>query len=277
MGTDDLSQVAALSRAEGWNQTDADWRFLITNPGNVSVVAVTGDKIIGTAVATVHSNHLAWIGMVLVNKENRGCGIGKMLMVYIIDHLEHISSIKLDATPAGQPLYAKLGFREECQILRMLNQNYTINPDPRPEYIAEPLREESFHEILKLDKRISGIERRELLTYLFRNYPEKAFLISRDGKPEGYIMGRKGIRYNYLGPLCSLTEESARSLFLSAANPLAGTPVAVDIPGERPEFKKWLESSGFEYQRSFTRMYLKSLSDSGESRHQYLISGPEYC
>ena len=97
----DIESAMKLSTAEGWNQTEKDWKLLVDNPGNVCLVAEHSKKTIGTTTAINYSNQLAWIGMVLVDKEYRGQGVSKLLLTTIFSKLE-LFSIKLDATPAGQ-------------------------------------------------------------------------------------------------------------------------------------------------------------------------------
>ena len=115
----DLDQAFGLSLNEGWNQTMNDWKLLFENPENVCIVAEKDNRVAGTATALNHENKIAWIGMVLVDKSLRGQGAGKMLLENIINRLKHVESVKLDATPAGEPLYRKLGFIAEHKIFRM--------------------------------------------------------------------------------------------------------------------------------------------------------------
>lgn len=108
MRPDDLDQAFNLSLMEGWNQTMMDWRLLFNNPDNVCIVAEMNNIVAGTATALNHENKIAWIGMVLVDKSLRGQGAGKMLLENIIKKLKHVDSVKLDATPAGEPLFVNL-------------------------------------------------------------------------------------------------------------------------------------------------------------------------
>ena len=276
MTSDDLAPAFGLSRAEGWNQTELDWRFLLMNPNNICLVAEYNNKVAGTATALVHSMNLAWIGMVLVDREMRGRGIGKMLMVEIIRNLKKIESVKLDATPAGLPLYRKLGFIEECELHRMVNKSVSFKKFTEPDNCPVNIDSITFEEVLKLDKEIFGSSRSSLLNYLFQNYPEKAFHIIRSGKIDGYISGREGTRYSYIGPAVSFSAESGRLLIIKALKSLEGKPVALDVLHDKQDLITWLESAGFEKQRSFIRMYLKSNRYCGNLDHQYLISGPEF-
>jgi len=133
----DLGEAISLGFAEGWNQTEKDWMLILDNPLNICIVAEHNNKIAGTAIAFCYANDVAWIGMVLVDKSLRGQGAGKMLLMYLIDNLQHIESIKLDATPAGQPLYSNLGFIEELKIFRMTNT--CVDDFPLGSSINEPV------------------------------------------------------------------------------------------------------------------------------------------
>ena len=153
-----------LSYSEGWNQTERDWRLLIENPLNTCLVAEHNNTVIGTATALNHSNKVAWIGMVLVEKSFRGRGVGKMLLTKIIGALNNVDSIKLDATPVGLPLYRKLGFIDEYKIYRMINPSSQSFEKQPFNYEPVNINPESFSDVLKLDKKIFGTAR----TYLLR-------------------------------------------------------------------------------------------------------------
>ena len=276
MKASDLSQALALSAAEGWNQTERDWRLLLENRDNICIVAEKDKKVAGTATALVHSGIIAWIGMVIVDKALRGQGLGKMLMTQIIGKLQHIESIKLDATPAGQPLYKSLGFIDEYIIFRMTTPSLNPFEFAPGEDIAEKITGKIAEEIFMYDEKIFGAGRRYLLGKMIKDFPEKAFIVWTGSKLNGYILGREGIRFSYIGPLCADSFESARSLILKSLRPLIGKPVTLDVPEGQAEFIKWLESAGFIKQRHFIRMYLNKNPYPGIPDSQYLISGPEY-
>ncbi len=110
--TDDIPAGMRLKDLAGWNQTPADWScFLDSSPRGCFAAEVEG-KVVGTAATMVYEQRFAWIGMVLVDPEFRGRGIGTRLLEKTIEHLDAIgiATMKLDATPAGRPIYQKLGF-----------------------------------------------------------------------------------------------------------------------------------------------------------------------
>src|SRR4030095_4038975 len=106
MQRSDIDSAMKLSDGEGWNQTEKDWQLFLENDGDICMVAESNNRVIGTTTAINYSNHVAWIGMVLVNKEYRGKGISKSLLNRVLKKLERCKSIKLDATPHGQQVYS---------------------------------------------------------------------------------------------------------------------------------------------------------------------------
>jgi GNAT superfamily N-acetyltransferase len=276
MRPDDLEQASGLALAEGWNQTMNDWRILFNSPDNVCIIAEKDNRVAGTATALNHDNKVAWIGMVLVDKLLRGQGAGKMLLEEIINRVKHVEAVKLDATPAGEPLYRKLGFIEEYKIHRMTCSDLNYSSDRQSREEIQNISQQNISDILKLDRIIFGVDRGNLLRHLLKENPAGAFFINRDNHPDGYIFGRIGSRFNYIGPLCALTQDSARHLISEVIESLKGQDIALDIPDDKADLINWLETIGFVKQRHFVRMYLGVNPYPGRVSDQYLISGPEF-
>jgi len=276
MRPDDLDQAFGLSMKEGWNQTIKDWKILFDNPDNVCIVAEKDNRIAGTATALNHENRLAWIGMVLVDKSLRGQGAGKKLLEYIINRVKHFESVKLDATPAGEPLYQKLGFIGEHKIFRMTCDNLNCSSEMVRSGELYNIDQENLSEVTKLDRKIFGVDRSYLLMNLLSSNPGRAFYLKKNNSPEGYLFGREGSRFNYIGPVSALTYDSASHLILKALQSFNNQPIALDILEDKADLISWLESLGFVKQRHFVRMYLFGNSFPGLVNHQYLISGPEF-
>ena len=276
MRYDDLGQAFSLSQNEGWNQTMKDWTFLFENPHNVCIVAEKDNMVAGTATALNHGNKVAWIGMVLVDKSFRGQGAGRMLLEEILRGLKDVESVKLDATPAGEPLYRKMGFIAEHQIFRMTCNNLNYLSGISAGYESNIIDRETISDVIKTDLNISGYDRSYLLMNLLSQNPDRAFYLKKDNSIDGYVFGREGIRFNYIGPLSAATHHSARHLVSLAAESLNNKPVALDILEDKAELITWLESIGFVKQRHFVRMHLKNNPYKGMVSNQYLISGPEF-
>ena len=272
----DLKAALDLSMAEGWNQTEKDWHLMFDNQSNICLVAESSQKVIGTATAINYANLATWIGMVLVDKEFRKKGVGRMLVTNIIEKLKGFRSVKLDARPAGQPLYEKLGFIEERVLFRMTNPSLKSIGKEKFDLVPEPVYRNDLDEIIKFDRSIFGADRTYLLNTILHNNPDKAFMLKQNGRISGYVMGRIGIRFNYIGPVFAFKTNDAKTLIFKALESLNNQPVALDIQADKSELIKWLESIGFIRQRQFVRMYLKNNPNPGKVENQYLIIGPEF-
>jgi ribosomal protein S18 acetylase RimI-like enzyme len=130
MTVEDVPEAMRLKGAAGWNQTRADWaRFLSSTPEGCFVAEDRG-RVVGTATSIVYEGRFAWIGMVTVDPQYRGQGIGTALLQSVIRYLDsrRVPCMKLDATPQGKPVYEKLGFVSEYGIERwMLKQRQGLN------------------------------------------------------------------------------------------------------------------------------------------------------
>jgi GNAT superfamily N-acetyltransferase len=276
MTGDDIDEALALSRSEGWNQTKADWQFLAANPANVCIVAQKDGRITGTATALIHDNKLAWIGMVLVDKSLRGLGAGRLLMEYLIKNLSGTESVKLDATPAGEPLYTKLGFMPEYRILRMTLQGSDNKKISIEGTEISVIRPEDIKKINTIDLEAFGVTRHGLLQFLLLNYPEKGYYTKDGNNVTGFIQGRAGSNFTYVGPLTAASDEIAIRLVSEFVRFHSGQTLALDVPEMQKGLISWLDQAGFVTQRYFTRMYLHHNPFPGSFKSQYLISGPEF-
>lgn len=277
MTPEDLQAAMALKDAEGWNQTLEDWQLFLRNGPEFCLVATHDGVVVGTVTGISYENRVAWIGMMLVNKSHRGLGISKHLMKAVIERLDVASSIKLDATPAGYPVYEKLGFNEEFALIRMTatdpfiasGQSNLINPH------IVPLDQEGLHDLKKMDREAFGADRLQVLAHALRQQPTLAFMYQDDAGVKGYIMSRTGTRYTHLGPLVAMDEHIAKTLLEFAVKGVKGLPLVIDVPILHPSWATWLESCGFQKQRDLYRMYLKGNPFPGKPMSCFLVAGPE--
>ena len=273
---DDIGAMK-LSTAEGWNQTENDWKFLIENPRNTCIVAEYSNTITGTTTAMNYSNKIAWIGMVLVDKEFRGQGVSASLLTAVLKKLSSFKSVKLDATPAGQNVYKKFGFREEFEIVRMTNLSIADLPiEIDKNMLAEPVGSNDVKQISHFDQNIFGVNRSSLIKYLLSEYPQKAWMFKRNNLITGIALGRTGNKYHHIGPVFGNNINDVKTLIASAANKLKDQPIVVDVLSDKNDLIVWLITNGFTVQRKFVRMYKGANLSQGNVESQYLICGPEF-
>ena len=275
MQSDDVCHGMRLSIAEGWNQTESDWKLIIENPANICVLAEVNGKVIGTTAAIAYAN-VTWIGMVLVDKEHRGLGVSKALLADVFARVAKYKSIKLDATPAGQRVYQKFGFRDEYFIARMTNLLPKNLPAIESDIAPEPIQPEHIEEIIDFDEIVFGVKRRQLIEYLVKQYPGKGWLLKRNNKIEGFVLVRDGYKYHHIGPLSAYNTSSAKILLRKAMESLIQQPIVVDVMCNKEKLVGWLDEMGFVKQRHFIRMFQEVNPYVGDTNRQFLICGPEF-
>jgi GNAT superfamily N-acetyltransferase len=272
----DIKYAMKLSNGEGWNQIEWDWKLLIENPENVSMLAEFRKKIIGTTTAINYSNQLAWIGMVLVDKEYRGQGVSKLLITNILKKLDHCKSIKLDATPQGEQVYKKFDFKAEYSVARMVNTSMKNFEHQDDDGLAEPVQSNHIQKIIAFDEIVFGANRAQLIKSLINEYPHKAWLLKRNNHISGFVLGRDGYKYHHIGPVEISNIIDAKILISKALKDLVGQPLAMDVLSDKEELLDWVGSLGFIKQRDFIRMYRKENPLPGIIDKHYLICGPEF-
>jgi len=272
----DIQQALVLSNAEGWNQTEKDWLLLVENQGNVCLAVEEGGKIVATATAINYQNRVAWIGMVLVEKSHRGRGFSKLLLAEILNRLKAIKTIKLDATPAGQPVYQKFGFKNERVINRMILELINKDlPDFENENLPIRIHSADIPEIIKCDANVFGAGRNFLVDFLIQESPENAWTIKQNNVMRGIALGRKGARFFQVGPVSADSEKEAKMLIIQLLKKIPFQPIVIDVLDDKTELITWLYTIGFKNQRQFVRMVLGENSPEIPEK-QFLICGPEF-
>ncbi|HAZ02952.1 MAG: hypothetical protein A2W90_09365 [Bacteroidetes bacterium GWF2_42_66] len=264
-----------LSLNENWNQTQNDWDFMVGRKENLCLVAICKCKIVATITVFNYNNQIAWIGMVLVDREFRGMGISTMLLNQAINLLQNGQHIKLDATSAGYPIYKKLKFKDEYQIFRM-----TFSPEANTQLKEDTsvrlMKNYHFQDVVEFDCIAFGTTREVLLKELIKNSPELAWVSTNDEIISGCVFGRKGAKYTQIGPLSARNCTVAKKLISRIIENNDHRSWVVDIPAYQSDFIKWMESLGFTTQREFMRMYLGENVSPINIKNQFLISGPEF-
>ena len=272
----DFGFVMSMVRDEGWNQTEKDWEILTENKGNLCLFAFFNEVPAGTASAIVYSGETAWICMVIVKKMFRGKGISNALVKLLLGELADVPLVGLDATPAGRPVYENLGFHTESIFLRLFNPE--VNPECFYSEIISPVNVSTrdIPEIIALDRLVSGTSRQFLIEAMVRNFPERSWVLNRNGVISGFALGRQGNRFNQIGPVLAQNDHDAMLLISTALQSLDGLPAGIDVPAEKPILIAWLEQKGFTVQRPFSRMYLHGNHPDADVEKRYAIAGPEF-
>jgi GNAT superfamily N-acetyltransferase len=272
----DVAAADDLRRFAGWNQTPDDWREMIRmQPDGCFVVEANG-LILGTVTTIQYACTLAWIGMMLVHPDHRRRGIGRALMVQALEHLRscHIRCIRLDATPAGYPLYEQLGFVPEWPLARW--ERPADFPGLPARSVGANVREfcdSDWIEVIDLDARAFMLARSELLYSLARRARKRVVSLEK-GRLSGFGFLRPGARCDYIGPLICSDPQAAADLANVLLMSAAKRPVFWDIPEHNLAGTSLAERLGFTRVRPLTRMRLGTSTAKSDVQTVYGIADP---
>ncbi|GAA4443223.1 hypothetical protein GCM10023091_31350 [Ravibacter arvi] len=270
----DFPLCRQLVEQAGWNQLDDDWeRAIRLEPDGCFVGDLNG---VGVATTTCcRFGTTGWIAMVLVDRAARGRGVARELMAHAIAYLRDsgAQTIRLDATPLGLPVYQKLGFRIEFELVRYAGR---FPGAAAPERAVRRYADASvMAEIAALDAISAGADRCSFLALLHPAAPP-SFYLNRDqsGRLAGFAGFRKGRNAVQIGPVTAVTEAAGAALMADLASAFPGTACFLDIPLANPGAIKWVEARGFERQRGFMRMCLGP-EPRDKPEWMWASSGPE--
>jgi GNAT superfamily N-acetyltransferase len=264
----DIPAAMQLKDAAGWNQTEKDWRRLLALEPNGCFAAVRDGGLVGTTTTTTYGNDLAWIGMVLVDPQERRQGIATQLMNVALDYLkDKVATVKLDATALGKPVYERFGFRVESVFERWSGTSNVGS--------AEIPGVDGIGNLLALDRVAFAADRSKLIEKLIDDACVPPVLLrAPDGALNGYALARKGTKADYVGPVVAKSAEHIDSLLDQVLSELPGRRVYIDFNTECGANTSVLSDRGFVKERELIRM---SAGAAAEKTSPFVIAigGPE--
>lgn len=275
MTPQDVPFADQLRDLAGWNQTVEDWRrFLALAPEGCFIAEWNGSPA-GTATTTVYSPDLAWIGMVLVHPDYRQRGIGRALLTRCISCLQaqSVRCLKLDATPAGLPLYQSLGFETEWALTRWEFTGASPTAG-RPASALRTLTKGDLATIASLDAKAFGVSRQPLLAHLI-DQSIAAYAADAAGKPEAAGLLRRGSKASQLGPVFGNSISALERVGQALVERNASPRIFCDVPDLNTAATAWAQRNGFQVQRRLTRMFLGRNLFPGDPQKQFALSGPD--
>ncbi|WP_053162922.1 GNAT family N-acetyltransferase [Pseudomonas brassicacearum] len=239
MTATDVPAAHALSVQLKWPHRLEDWAML-QRVAQGFVVEDLG-RLIGTAFTCAQGDY-ATIGLVIVDDEYQGQGIGRKLMELAIEACGSRTAI-LNATLAGAPLYASQGFVDFGHIQQ--HQGQALVPAPLELAAGERCRELSaadHAELIQLANAGSGLERSVVLNDLFEVVEHSAG-IERDGHLCAFALLRPFGRGRCIGPVIAQNLEQAQHLIAVLLAQVPDAFVRIDIPSSSG-LAPWLEEAG---------------------------------
>jgi GNAT superfamily N-acetyltransferase len=234
----DLPGCLALARDRDWLPEERTWRLLF-DLGTVYGVRDPAGELAGVTVLTRYGAEFAVIGMMLVATRYGGRGLGRALMARVLAEAGD-AIVFLHATPAGRPLYEKLGFVPA-------GVSHTHLGGFRPAVPAapggsRPAGPGDLMAIRRLDSRANGTDRAHLVRRL-PGFTDQLRVTGRLGAITGYGGAYRAVGYACIGPVIAETAEDAKTLIADVAGGISG-PVRIDLGDGHPQLREWAVRRG---------------------------------
>jgi ribosomal protein S18 acetylase RimI-like enzyme len=214
------------------------------------LAGLEGDRLVGM-VGAIDYGPFAYIGLMGIHADFQRRGYGKALMLALIDSLEQAGQpcSLLDASEAGAPLYARIGYRD-LSLVSVYKQTGTRDFQPTGIQV-ERLAVEALSELTAFDLFYFGADRSQVLRSYLEAFPGR-LIGARDkgGKLLGYALAQQ----KRLGPMIAADPHAAVALLEAAKQFNFTEALEILLPSPNQAGGALLESAGFVRQRTLRHM-----------------------
>lgn len=262
----DMPAAHALSVHLKWPHREEDWAMVQrTSEG---FVAEQDGKLVGVAFAC-HQGAYSSIGLVIVSDQHQGKGIGRRLMTLCLEAAAPRTPI-LNATEAGAPLYASMGFVDFARIQQHQGVPQTPAPMPLVRHAqCRVLSQADYPALIELANAGSGLDRSAVLKDLLPT-AEHVVGFEVNGQLTGCALLRRFGRGHIVGPVVAQNLQQAQQLITHVLRLIPGAFVRFDILADCG-LAEWLESLGLPCVDRAPRMVLGVPPQSREGVQQFAL------
>lgn len=267
----------ALSTEAHWNQTEADWAFLIeqADPWGLELPGV---GLVATAVGWDLPPTSTWINMVLVTESCRGRGYARRLMQAVLERArDRGMAAALDATVFGAPVYERMGFAGDDRLVRLKRDTAIFSEvDVSGEGAVVPMTSDDMADVMALDLAVLGVSRPAMLSLWRERLPGAAWCQrAAGGELIGFVLGRLGRVATQVGPLIAQDIAGARALLGAVLS--AGAATMIDVPVKQETLIELLQGEGFRADREFRRMATVGGQLPSDWSRYFAAAGPDFA
>lgn len=262
----DLPAAHALSREVNWPHRLEDWQFVLSV--GEGLVAYSDDRLVGTAMWWTYDQAIARLGMVIVDPTIQRSGIGRALMLGILDRLTEPTVI-LNATKAGETLYRQLGFQGIGSIVQ--HQGASFSAPLVPLRVGErirPMGRNDASRLIELDATASGVRRDGVIAALIEN--GEAVVLDDAGETVGFAFYRRFGRGHTIGPVIARDTAGAKALIAHWIGSNAGMFMRIDVPGESG-LSDWLDELGLARTSNVITMIRGTMPKPSSGFHNFAV------
>jgi hypothetical protein len=221
---------------------------------NSWLVATMDSAPVGVGGVTCYGP-FAWLGLMAVDPAMQRRGIGQALVEALIVRAHELgcTTVLLDASDAGAPVYARVGFVEDDRVRVYARESQTVPVEGNPEAAQRvtPLTRDDLPALVDFDTRHFGASREDLLVASLHLYADRVFA-TRDesGALTGYLVAQE----QRFGPWVAATPETAETLLGHALTLPYATAPSVLVPALNRDATDLLERTGFRSSRELRHM-----------------------
>lgn len=241
MKAHDIESCYAMTQQLNWPHRREDWQQALAL-GEGVVIEEQG-KLLGSAVLWRWGERAATIGLVIVNNQQQGRGLGKQLMLTLLEKVPDYN-VRLHATEMGKGLYEKLGFVTTGEILQHQTRALAAVP-PVVMPAGVTLRRAQAQDVptlTALDQQAHGMLRSPLIAHIVSEH-QTVLLEDTRGTLHGFASLRRFGHGWAIGPVIAQDFPAAQALVASLMQGLRGEFVRIDTDAALP-LAGWLATLG---------------------------------
>lgn len=240
-GSNDFEKIEEL-QPPGWGLLTPRFEEFIRSPRCQPIKLCDAGRMIGLGTSIFHEDS-AWLACIIIHPDYRNRGLGSQITQKLLNAIdrEKYSTVFLDATEFGFPVYQKLGFELEGWYSHRRLQGEKIITEPQTGLTDfEPGYQQ---QLLDLDRQFCNENR----PFILEQYLETAKLIVHETELQGFYLPDLGD-----GLIVAKNQEAGLHLLKERMRKF---DYAV-LPDVQTEAKAILETQGFKEVKKSRRMYL---------------------
>ncbi|UOB81853.1 GNAT family N-acetyltransferase (plasmid) [Bacillus sp. ZJS3] len=271
LGIKDIGSLINLSNLVGWDYDESELKTVLSC-GHIFGHKNINGEVVSSAAIIPYENKLASLGMVIVNQDYRGLGLGKEIVEACIDKVPINNSIILISTEEGKPLYERMGFTTVDYIHKFIGQNIKYSYIPNKyDLRVESITEKDINEIIELDKEAFGDKRTSLIKNRINQSHDNLIVKDKTNNLKGFGLSIKGPENLILGPIVAPDIEMALFIISKLTKNYSGK-IRIDVPSEQKVFIDALRKIKFKEVSIPPVMMLKSDTMPKRNGHLYGIT-----
>jgi hypothetical protein len=238
----DIAFLPALE-PEGWGDIRPRFEYFLRSDFCKPIKIEENGVPVAVGTTIFHAD-TAWLACIITHGEHRNKGLGSAITRSLIESVDRnrYTSIYLDATEFGYPVYLKQGFEVEGQYAHLRREG---DAPEKPQSIhLQPFEERFREQAYALDRFVSGEDRRGVMAEFLAG---ASIYVGAQGELQGVYL-----RSWSDGPIIAANDHSGSALMKLR---FAERPTAV-LPLDNAAGLKFLQENGYHMAKTSRRMIL---------------------